>query len=77
MSTSEMLATDLLSTALNIDPSEVGPETSLADTSAWDSLAHMRLIAAIETSTGVEVPVEDIIGIIDFSSVVNALKKHS
>ena len=77
MSTPEMLATDILSTALNIDPSEVGPETSLADTSAWDSLAHMRLIAAIETSTGAEVPVEDIIGIIDFSSVVNALKKHS
>ena len=77
MSTPEKRATDLLATALNINPSDVGPETSLAETSAWDSLAHMRLIAAIETSTGSEVPVEGIIGIVDFSSVVDVLKKHS
>lgn len=39
---------DILAGALLIAPAEVTPDLSLGGHAAWDSLAHMRLIFAIE-----------------------------
>lgn len=42
----------LLAEALELEEEEVGADASLFATEAWDSLAHMRLVAALERSLG-------------------------
>lgn len=56
-------AATLLAEALMLEPDEIGPETSLAETEAWDSLAHMRLILALEAVLERPLEAEEIVGI--------------
>lgn len=39
---------NLISTALKVPISNIGPRTAMKTTPAWDSLAHMELIISLE-----------------------------
>ncbi|MBJ6749864.1 acyl carrier protein [Geomonas anaerohicana] len=58
----------IFSDALSINPSEVSESLSYGDTS-WDSVAHMVIIAALETAFDIMIDTEDVI---DMSSVAKA-----
>lgn len=45
-----------LSDVLGIAAAGIGDETSPDDVAAWDSLAHMNLIIAVEEAFGVTIP---------------------
>jgi len=42
----------------------------------WDSVAHMRLVAAIETAFDIMLDTEDVIGMSSFAQAKNILTKH-
>jgi acyl carrier protein len=56
----------LLADALGLSPEEIGPDASIETLAAWNSLAHMRLILAIEEEIGHEI---DPLALVDMSSV--------
>jgi acyl carrier protein len=52
---------------------EVGPETALAVTAEWDSLAHMRLVLALEAALSRELVIEEVLAASDFEAVAQLL----
>jgi acyl carrier protein len=42
----------------------------------WDSLAHMRLVAGIETAFDIMLDTEDVIGMNSFRKAVDIVGKH-
>jgi len=53
----------LLAEALELDLAAVPVDAAIGRLEAWDSLAHLRLVQAIERTLGKELPPETIVGI--------------
>lgn len=66
----------LLAAALEIDPAEVGPEAAIGTIEAWDSLAHLRLMQALEQAIGAELPAEAIVEIASLADVTAVLERN-
>lgn len=49
----------VMATMLNVDPASIGPDASMDNIPAWDSLRHMNLVLALEEQFGVQIPDED------------------
>lgn len=62
-------ATELLAKALNVREQDVDSSTMIGITQQWDSLAHMRLILALEEALGSELDMEAVVNIANFSDV--------
>lgn len=62
-------ATELLAKALNVREQDVDNSTMIGVTQQWDSLAHMRLILALEEALGSELDMEAVVNIANFSDV--------
>lgn len=54
------------------------PMTTLKyrSTKSWDSVGHMRLVAAIETEFGIFMETEQILDMSDFQMALGILKAH-
>jgi acyl carrier protein len=74
MTTAER-ARHLLAAALEIDPALVGPDAAIGTLEAWDSLAHLRLMQAIEQAIGAELPAESIVEIASLADVAAVLER--
>jgi acyl carrier protein len=70
-------ARTLLASALEIDTAAVPPDASIATLEAWDSLAHLRLVQALEKELGRELPPEHIFGIASLDDVAAVLDGRS
>ena len=57
------------------DNIRISESTSAYDIEDWDSLAHVRLIAAIEADFGVSFSMEDIIGFKSVGDIVIAVER--
>ena len=62
-------ARELLARALNVDEQHVDSSTMIGVTRQWDSLAHMRLILALEEVLGNELDMEAVVNIGSLSDV--------
>lgn len=62
MSTSPLLTQllPLFRETLDQDDLVLQPETRPRDVSGWDSLAHVRLVAAIEEALGIQFSLDDV-----------------
>jgi len=71
----ESLATArrLLAEATGCDVSEIDDQASIDSFELWDSLAHMRLILAIEAETGSLVPPEMVVDLFSLGDVAKLL----
>ncbi|TNE36835.1 MAG: acyl carrier protein [Alphaproteobacteria bacterium] len=67
-------ARELLAEALQLDVSEVPEDAAIGVTDRWDSLAHMRLIMALEAHLGKPVDTDAMVAIEDISGIVDILK---
>jgi acyl carrier protein len=67
-------ARTLLATALEIDAGSLPPDASITTLEAWDSLAHLRLVQALEKELGCELPPEHIFGIASLDDIVAVLE---
>ena len=73
MSSSLNKATELLAQALMLQPEQINSDTALGATPQWDSLAHMRLILALEEYLGRQLPPDAIISIATLEDVTTLL----
>lgn len=64
----------LLAAALEIDAAAIEEDASIATLEAWDSLAHLRLVQALERELGRELPAEHIVAIASLADVAAILE---
>ena len=67
---------DLFAMTLSLPSSELNDETSPKNTEAWDSLANMLLIAAIEETFEIELSTSDIESMTRIGEVRRVLKQY-
>jgi acyl carrier protein len=70
----ETRAKALLASALEIDAASVPQDASITTLEAWDSLAHLRLVQALEKERGCELPPEHIFGIASLDDIAAVLE---
>lgn len=70
-------AVALVATALHIEPAVVDDSTALAITPQWDSLAHMRVVLALEERLGRQLGPEAIVAIASLQDVVAILEAET
>jgi len=49
---------ELVAEVLNLDKESISLETSRENTSAWDSLNHIRLVAEVEERFNIKIPLK-------------------
>ncbi|KDN28629.1 acyl carrier protein [Vibrio fortis] len=64
---------ELIAKVLNVSVSVVDDELAVGDIPEWDSLAHMRIIAALESDLGVVLDIEQTLEIEDVEDIVDAV----
>jgi len=63
MSSQSNTAVSILAQALALDAGAISTETGIGVTPQWDSMAHMRLILALEQHLGRQLPADDMLSI--------------
>ena len=74
MSAARARARQLLAIALAVEPGGLADDAAIGRTEEWDSLAHMRLVAAIEGELGREISAETIVAQASLDDVEHALE---
>ena len=64
---------ELIANVLEVDLSIIHNELAVGDIQEWDSLGHMKIIAALETEIGVELDIEQTLEIEDVEDIVDAV----
>ncbi|MBI1731544.1 MAG: acyl carrier protein [Gammaproteobacteria bacterium] len=65
----------LLGKALGLSPAAIADDATVHDLEQWDSLGHMRLVAAIEAETGTILSAEQILALSSLPDVVRILTR--
>ena len=64
---------DIFADMFDVARSDIDAETSPDTMPEWDSLAHVRLISAIEEAFAIKLPPEDQVEMLTFDLVVDVL----
>ncbi len=75
MSATVAKARDLLAAALQVQPESLNQDASIATVPAWDSLAHVRLMAAIEEALGRKLTSDEIVTVVGLPAIVALLDR--
>lgn len=67
----------LLAAAVSMEPAEIGTDAAIGVLPEWDSLAHMRLITALEEHLGRELPPDAVVAIESLADVVAMLERQT
>ncbi len=70
----EQRVREVISQVLGVDAKSINSTTSVQSVSAWDSLAHMNLVLALEEAFGVEFTDEQIPTMTSFPEVLKAVE---
>lgn len=73
MSGAMIEARRLLAQALELDEVGIADDALLETLEGWDSIVHLRLVIAIETAIGAELPTEEILEIKALKDVARLL----
>ncbi|GDY24159.1 acyl carrier protein [Agarivorans sp. Toyoura001] len=63
----------LIANILEVSVEKIIDELAVGDIPEWDSLAHMRIIAALESDLGVVLDIEQTLEIEDVEDIVDAV----
>lgn len=63
----------LIANVLVVPANNITDELAVGDIPEWDSLAHMRIIAALESDLGVVLDIEQTLEIEDVEDIVDAV----
>jgi acyl carrier protein len=66
----------ILSDVLDIDPEQISDAFSRDDESGWDSMAHLRLITAVEQAFGIKLTMKEIEEIRSYGDLRNRVAAH-
>ncbi len=67
----------LFAEVFKVEPSQVEPDAQLGEWPAWDSMAHMDLMVALESSFGVEINAENISKLTSIPAILEHLQNQS
>jgi acyl carrier protein len=67
---------DVFAEALALDRTQVVDTLKYAESPAWDSVAHMALVAAIESSFDIMLDAEDVIDMSSFAEAKRIVAKY-
>ena len=71
--TASVRARTILAEALGLGPDQITDQTALGVSAEWNSLAHLRLILALEEATGARLTPDQIVSIASYSDVAAIL----
>ena len=66
----------IIARTLNVSQDIITDELAVGDIAEWDSLAHVRIIAALELALGVELDVEQTLDIEDVEDLMDAFSDN-
>ena len=58
----------------NVEPADLGPETSGASIDSWDSMQHLNLVLALEQEFGVALGPEEIEAMTTIAAIVEVIE---
>jgi acyl carrier protein len=64
---------ELVAEILRLPPDAVTDSLTIAETENWDSLAHIELVAALESEFSVELSADDIVEMITYAKIRSVL----
>lgn len=64
---------NLIAGILEVEIGIINKELAVGDIPEWDSLAHMRIIAALESDLGVVLDIEQVLEIEDVEDIIDAV----
>ena len=67
----------VLAEVLQLPPSEITDDLTMKDVEAWDSLKHMELIVALETTLEVQLTFEEIVTMQSVREIKRVLAERS
>jgi acyl carrier protein len=76
VSENEQKFRNAFASSLNLDPSQVNEYLQYSTSPGWDSLAHMALVAALDSAFDIMLDTEDIIDMSSFSKAREILLKY-
>jgi acyl carrier protein len=66
----------ILSDILDIDPEKISDDFSRDDESGWDSMAHLRLVTAVEQAFGIKLTMKEIEEIRSYGDLRDRVAAH-
>jgi acyl carrier protein len=76
MEATEQRLRDVFSKALDVPPSEINDEVAYDKSKGWDSLAHMALIAALETEFDIMLDTDDVVDLSSYRKSKEILRRY-
>lgn len=73
---SRVVATTLLAEALHLEPGDVEANSAIGVAPGWDSLAHTRLVLALEAHLGRDLAPDEVVAIGSLADVVALLEQQ-
>ena len=64
----------LVADVLGVGHDAVGPDTGPLTLSQWDSLNHMRLVAAVEETYAVQLSTDEIVNLLSVTDIATLLR---
>lgn len=71
-----LMARRLIAEATESPLADIPEDASIATLPAWDSLAHVRLIIAIEAALGAPLQTDEMLSVTSITEVAELLKKN-
>lgn len=72
----EVRLREILSDILDLDPEQIADDFSRDDESGWDSMAHLRLITAVEQAFGIKFTMREIEEIRSYGDFCERIAAH-
>ena len=69
------MARGLLASAMEMDAADIPDDAAIGRLDNWDSLAHMRLIMALEQHMGAPLTPDTVVGLGSLADVVTVLEE--
>ena len=77
MAITEQEIKSLIAKTLDVKIDIIDNELAIGDIPEWDSLAHLRIIMAIEKELGIRLEIEETIEIEDVEDIIDAVQSHA
>ena len=66
---------EIMALILEVDSGQINEQTSQENTDAWDSLAHLNLVLALEEKYGIELLPEEMEQLVTMSDVTGMVQR--
>ena len=76
LSENEQKLRQAFASSLNLDDSQVNEQLQYSSSVGWDSIAHMALVAALDSAFDIMLDTEDIIDMSSFGKAREILSKY-